>query len=97
LVRDGEERNWHEIHGKLPTNWKDLIRFENDATAIFNYESLVIPGLAQIPDYARAIIHGANERLSEAEVEMLVAARMTRQVILSHARRPTCTLWWTKW
>jgi transcriptional regulator with XRE-family HTH domain len=92
LVRDGEERNWHEIHGKLPTNWKDLIRFENDATAIYNYEPMVIPGLAQTPDYSRAIIHGANEKLSEAEVEMLVAARMTRQIILSRRKAPTVHL-----
>ena len=37
LVRNGEARNWHEIHGKLPTNWKDLISLENEATAIYNY------------------------------------------------------------
>ena len=86
LVRDGQERNWHEIHGKLPTNWKDLIRFENDAVAISNYEPLVVPGLAQTPDYARAIIHGTNPRLSDGEVETLVATRLSRQVILS--RRP---------
>src|SRR5699024_1737461 len=86
LVRDGQERNWHEIHGKLPTNWKDLIRFENDAAAISNYEPLVVPGLAQTPDYARAIIHGTNPRLSNGEVDTLVATRLSRQVILS--RRP---------
>jgi hypothetical protein len=44
LVRDGEERNWHEVHGRLPTNWKDLISFENVATAIYNYEPMAIPG-----------------------------------------------------
>jgi transcriptional regulator with XRE-family HTH domain len=92
LVRDGEERNWHEIHGKLPTNWKDLIRFENDATAIYNYEPLVVPGLAQTPDYARAVIHGTNPRLTEAEVETLVATRLSRQVILSKRNAPTVQL-----
>jgi hypothetical protein len=44
LVRDGEERNWHEMHGRLPTNWKHLISFENVATAIYNYEPMAIPG-----------------------------------------------------
>jgi transcriptional regulator with XRE-family HTH domain len=92
LVRDGEERNWHEIHGKLPTNWKDLIRFENDATAIYNYESLVIPGLAQTPDYARALMQGIEPGLSDAELENLVAARMTRQVILGRRNAPTVHL-----
>lgn len=92
LVRDGEERNWHEIHGKLPTNWKDLIRFENDATAIYNYEPLVVPGLAQTPDYARSVIQGTNPRLGEAEVEALVATRLTRQVILGRRNAPVVHL-----
>jgi hypothetical protein len=92
LVRDGEERNWHEIHGKLPTNWKDLIRFENDATAIYNYEPVLIPGLAQTPDYSRAIIHRTEPSLSEIEVETLVAARMTRQIILSRRQAPNVQL-----
>lgn len=92
LVRDGEERNWHEIHGKLPTNWKDLIRFENDATAILNYEPLVIPGLAQTPEYARALMHGIDPLLSENEVDTLVAARVTRQLILSRRQAPTVHL-----
>jgi transcriptional regulator with XRE-family HTH domain len=92
LVRDGEERNWHEIHGKLPTNWKDLIRFENDATAIYNYEPMLIPGLAQIPDYSRAVIHGSGPSLSENDLETLVAARMTRQIILGRRQAPAVHL-----
>ncbi|EOD69275.1 helix-turn-helix domain-containing protein [Amycolatopsis vancoresmycina] len=86
LVREGEERNWHEIHGKLPPNWKELMRFESEATSIQNYEPLLIPGLAQVPDYSRTIIQGASPKLSEAEVDTLVATRMTRQIIFS--RRP---------
>lgn len=85
LVRAGEHRNWHAIHGKLPSNWKDLIGFEADATALYNYEPLLIPGLAQTPDYARAIIRGGNSSLSDAELDALVAARMGRQVILGRA------------
>jgi len=86
LVREGEERNWHEVHGKLPTNWKDLIRFETEAISIQNYEPMLFPGLAQVPDYSRALIQGSNPKLSENEIDALVAARMTRQVIFS--RRP---------
>ncbi|NUT51186.1 MAG: helix-turn-helix domain-containing protein [Saccharothrix sp.] len=86
LVRAGEHRNWHAIHGKLPSNWKDLIGFESEATALYNYEPLLIPGLAQTPDYARAIIRGGDDRLSEAELDALVATRMGRQVILSRAQ-----------
>jgi transcriptional regulator with XRE-family HTH domain len=86
LVREGEERNWHEIHGKLPTNWKDLIRFESEATSIQNYEPMLFPGLAQVADYSRAIIRGTSPKLTDTEVDALVATRMTRQIIFS--RRP---------
>jgi transcriptional regulator with XRE-family HTH domain len=88
LLRDGEQRNWHEIHGKLPANWKQLIRFEDEASAIKNYEPMVIPGLAQIPDYARAIIQATNPSLTEVEVEGLVAARLGRQLVLSRRDGP---------
>lgn len=88
LVREGEERNWHEIHGKLPTNWKDLIRFESEATAVRNYEPTLFPGLAQVADYSRAIISGANPKLTSAEIDTLVATRMTRQVIFSRHPAP---------
>lgn len=92
LVRNGEARNWHEIHGKLPTNWKDLIKFESQVSAIYNYEPLFVPGLAQTSEYARAVIHGPNEALSEDEVDALVAARMSRQVVLGRSSAPQLQL-----
>lgn len=36
LVRDGEKPNWIQIGSGLPKLWKDLIRIENDAVAIYN-------------------------------------------------------------
>jgi transcriptional regulator with XRE-family HTH domain len=88
LVRTSEQRNWHEIHGKLPTSWKDLIKFEDEASAIYNYEPLLIPGLAQTPEYTRALIQGGNEGLAEAEIDALVVARSSRQVVLGRANAP---------
>src|SRR2546430_10409142 len=88
LVRTGEQRNWHEIHGKLPTNWRDLIEFENEASSISCYEPLLIPGIAQTPDYARILIHGFNEKLSADEVDALITARMSRQVVLGRPNGP---------
>ncbi|MEV6901341.1 helix-turn-helix transcriptional regulator [Amycolatopsis sp. NPDC051372] len=88
LVRGGEERNWHEVNGKLPPTWKDLIRFEEQASVIKNYETLLIPGIAQIPEYARALLHGGDPKLTEAELESLVAARAKRQLILSRSNAP---------
>lgn len=88
LVRDGEERNWHELHGKLPTKWTNLIRIERDASAISNYEPLLFPGLTQTPEYARQVMHGIDPRLSDADVDALVAARLSRQAIIGRRNAP---------
>ncbi|RKT57570.1 helix-turn-helix domain-containing protein [Saccharothrix australiensis] len=85
LVRAGEDRNWHAIHGKLPGNWKNLIDFEGQASALYNYEPLVIPGLAQTADYARTVIRGTDGSLTDGELDALVAVRMSRQMILGRA------------
>lgn len=88
LVRAGAERNWVQIGGKLPGPLKDLIRLENEAVALYNYESMLIPGLLQTGDYAHAVIRGGDPTLSEQEVEDLVKNRMSRQSLLSNHRAP---------
>lgn len=79
LVRAENERNWHEIGRDLPVSKlvRDLIRFENEATTIYNYEPLLLPGLAQTADYARAL---------------MVAARINRQRVLDRADPPQLNL-----
>jgi transcriptional regulator with XRE-family HTH domain len=89
LVRDGQKPNWIQVGGKLPTAWKDLIRFEDQAVALYNYEPLVVPGLLQTGDYARAVIHAGNRELTDLEVDQLVRTRMGRQAILSRFNGPT--------
>jgi hypothetical protein len=88
LVRTCEQRNWHEIHGQLPTSWKDLIKFENEASGIYNYEPLLLPGLIQTADYARAVLRNLSDSLSWDELDVLVAARMSRQLVLSRSNAP---------
>ncbi|MBQ6643681.1 MAG: helix-turn-helix transcriptional regulator [Saccharopolyspora sp.] len=89
LVRSGADRNWWQVRdGRLPQMWQDLIRFEKDATAIHNYESLVIPGLLQTSEYAAAISEGTDDGLTPAQVDALVGARMSRQTVLHAPRDP---------
>jgi hypothetical protein len=93
LVRAGVERNWHEI-GDAPISKlvRDLIRFENEATAIYNYEPLLLPGLAQTADYARALMEAFPGRTSPELVEGMVAARIGRQRVLDRADPPHLNL-----
>jgi len=89
LVRRAEEPGWWQVQGShLPEMWQELIDFERSATAITNYEPLVVPGLLQTADYAGALFHAADPTLSEDEVETLVAARAARQALLGRAHPP---------
>jgi transcriptional regulator with XRE-family HTH domain len=64
--------------------WADI---EADATALRWYEPLVVPGLLQTEDYARAIftahLNGDTDDLDER-----VAARLARQGVLERAGAP---------
>jgi transcriptional regulator with XRE-family HTH domain len=89
LLRRAAEPGWWQVQGsRLPELWQELIDFERSATAIVNYEPLLIPGLLQTADYAGALIAAANPALSEDEVETRVAARTTRQALLGRLRPP---------
>lgn len=60
--------------------WPDL---EAQATALRSYEPMLVPGLLQTEDYARAILRGAQRDATDDEIEQQVAARLERQGILS--------------
>jgi len=89
LVREGEKPNWIQVGSGLPKMWKNLIRIENEASAIYNFEPLVVPGLLQTADYARAVIGAGNKEYAEGAVDQLVRTRMGRQALLSRHDGPT--------
>jgi transcriptional regulator with XRE-family HTH domain len=67
----------------LPDPYEELIRYEREASEILNYEALVVPGLLQTDEYARAIIE-ADSTVRDPEIlEQKVAARLARQVVLT--------------
>lgn len=88
LIRRAEERGWWTRQPGLPQLWRSLIDFEARATRLQNYEALVVPGLLQTAEYARAVIAGVAPTVSEAELDNLVAARMARQTVLTRSRAP---------
>jgi transcriptional regulator with XRE-family HTH domain len=88
LVRRSEERGWWTRQPGLPQLWRSLIDFEAKATRVQNYEALVVPGLLQTAEYARAVIQGIAPTISDAELDNLVAARMARQAVLTRASAP---------
>ncbi|MER5887082.1 helix-turn-helix transcriptional regulator [Streptomyces sp. NPDC001941] len=66
---------------KYPVQFQGYASLEQEAVALHLYETLVIHGLFQTEDYARALIGGGYPPLSEERVETLVQARMERKAL----------------
>jgi transcriptional regulator with XRE-family HTH domain len=79
----------HDHDPGLPDELRTLIRHEATATQIINYESMVIPGLLQTPEYAEALIKTAI-RVPADGVEPRLQARLKRQAMLHGASAPIC-------
>jgi transcriptional regulator with XRE-family HTH domain len=90
MVRQGAEPGWVQVHGrKLPEQWQALIEWEDKATTLLHYQPLVVPGILQTSDYARAVVRGTPDHdLPESDVDSRVAARLGRQGILSRPLPP---------
>jgi hypothetical protein len=88
LLRRSDELGWWQRQAGLPQSWPTLMELESNATRLRNFENMLIPGLLQTAEYCRAMLQGVNTALSEDEVDHLVAARMTRQTLLSGSSAP---------
>jgi transcriptional regulator with XRE-family HTH domain len=85
LAGEAHERGWWEDLGVFPGSYVGL---EDAASVIRMWRPLLIPGLLQIEDYARAVIETGIPEPSPAEVEKRVKARMARQTLLSRPDAP---------
>jgi transcriptional regulator with XRE-family HTH domain len=64
---------------------------ESRARVIREYDALVVPGLLQTPEYARALIAAGRPDARPEMIDNLLAARMERQETLTRQDPPT--LW----
>jgi transcriptional regulator with XRE-family HTH domain len=81
-------RRWD---GGYPSWFAEWVEAERQATSVCWWEPLLIPGLVQTADYARALFEAWRSAASEDELEQLVSARMERQAIFERPRPPS--LW----
>jgi transcriptional regulator with XRE-family HTH domain len=72
--------------GPVPSWFEDWLRAEGEAHTLHVWQPLIIPGLLQIPEYARALFLAAGA--DEAKADELVALRLERQSILDRADPP---------
>jgi transcriptional regulator with XRE-family HTH domain len=79
---------WHSFRDVLPNPYEVYIGLEFGAVSIRNFEPLLIPGLLQTADYARAMVRGGARELDRDEIERRVEVRLSRQQVLLKEDRP---------
>jgi hypothetical protein len=77
-------RRWD---GPYPQWFRDWLDAEREASSLRWWEPMLVPGLLQTPDYARAILAAGPDTI-EDELEELVSARIERQGILDRPKPP---------
>lgn len=65
---------------------EDSRELEAGATAILNFQTAGVPGLLQVPEYARRVF-AMEHQASQADIAAAVAGRMNRQAILYEGSR----------
>ncbi|WP_436778368.1 helix-turn-helix domain-containing protein [Yinghuangia sp. YIM S09857] len=84
-------RTWWSRHSRvLSPALQQLLRFESQCELLRQYEPLLIPGLLQTRDYARAVI--GQHTSDPGTVETLVKVRLRRQIEV--CGRPAPPLLW---
>lgn len=82
---------WTALSGAVP-RWFDLfLGLESGASELAVFETVLVNGLLQTPDYARAVLRG-SPNLTDEEVEKAVEVRLRRQQILDRDTDPV-RLW----
>ncbi|ATL65875.1 Scr1 family TA system antitoxin-like transcriptional regulator [Nocardia terpenica] len=80
LREAGSQSGWWSQYSKIySTDQLNLFGFEYGAEEIRDYESILIPGLLQTEEYARALIEADSIAIPAKEIERRIATRMRRQ------------------
>jgi len=89
LAREARRKGWWHTYGQVLPNWFEAyIGLEAEAVRLRDFQPLVIPGLLQTEDYARAVLRAAPNAGSTEDIDRQVALRMERQAILGQANPP---------
>jgi transcriptional regulator with XRE-family HTH domain len=87
LARLREEMGNGLSYQAFPAWFQDWVLKEAEATTLRWFEPLVVPGLLQTEEYARAIFR-TRLKITDEEIDEMVAARLRRQEILTRDDRP---------
>ena len=75
--------------GRYPRWFEDWVDAQGRATVLRGWEPLLVPGLLQTPEYARALFRAWRTDDDEDKAEQLVTARIDRQRIFDRPKPPS--------
>jgi transcriptional regulator with XRE-family HTH domain len=81
VAREARLKGWWHLYGTVLTT--AYVGLEASAASIRSYEAQVVPGLLQIPEYARTMISRARPDVSMAEIDRRIHVREARQSLLT--------------
>ncbi|WP_433145206.1 helix-turn-helix domain-containing protein [Actinomadura nitritigenes] len=90
LAKDARQKGWWHSYGDAIPSWFEVfVALENEAIDLRTYESELVPGLLQTPDYYRAFLRAAlQDGGDEQEVERKIEIRRQRQTRLEAVDAP---------
>jgi transcriptional regulator with XRE-family HTH domain len=80
MAREAKQRGWWQLYGSVLTS--AYVGLEAAAAELRSFEPLVIPGLLQTEEYARAMVLTGWPDMSTEDVEQRIRVRMKRQSLL---------------
>jgi hypothetical protein len=84
---------WHEYGDLVPAWFEPCLGMEQAASLIRTYEVQFVPGLLQMPDYARAVIRLGHQAAPGEELGRRASLRIGRQRILRPGQPAPPRLW----
>jgi transcriptional regulator with XRE-family HTH domain len=89
LAAEGKQQGWWQSFEL--DYFATFVGLEEAATATKNFQSTAVPGLLQIPDYARAMHKSNVPEIPAERIDQLIQVRLTRQRSLT--KDPPLQLW----
>jgi transcriptional regulator with XRE-family HTH domain len=86
LARGSKKQPWSEYKGFLSNPTIQLYGYEAVASRVRFFELIVIPGLLQTEEYARAMLKGL--KVTDDQIERIIEARLERQDLLEQPDAP---------
>lgn len=89
LARESRRRGWWHVYGDvMPERFEVYLGLEPEASTLRFFQSQIVPGLFQTPDYARALMRAHPTPVSPEEIDRRTELRIRRQDLIFNESPP---------